>query len=121
MPRSLQNFPKRGDIYTANLDPSFGREIHKKRPVLIVSNDIINQNFSTVIILPMSSIVPQFIGPDLVKVPGSFGLANESVILVTQIRSIDKQRLVSKIGRIPTNIIEDVEFALRIVLGLDQF
>lgn len=120
MPRNLRNFPKRGDIYTANLDPSFGREIRKKRPVLIISNDIINQNSSTVIVLPMSSIIPQFVGPDLVEIPGSFGLAKESVILTTQIRSIDKERLVKKIGRISTDIINDVEAALRIVLGLDQ-
>lgn len=116
MVKSLLSFPKRGEIYVANLDPSVGREIRKKRPVLIISNDIINQNSSTVIILPISSIIPQFIGPDLVKVPEFFGLKKESVVLTTQIRSIDKLRLIKKIGKLPKKFANDVEAALRLVL-----
>lgn len=118
MPRNSQDYPKRGEIYIADLNPSFGQEIHKKRPVLIISNNVINQNFPTVIMVPLSSIVPREIGVDLVKVYKDVGLDQESVVLTTQIRSIDKNRLVKKVGKLPNEKLEEVEDALKLVLGM---
>lgn len=114
-------YPKRGDIFVADLNPSFGREIHKKRPVLVVSNNILNKELPTVIIIPFSSIVPQFIGPDVVKVAlKAIGLDKKSLAMINHIRSIDKKRLVKKIGTISKGKLREVEEAIKIVLDLRE-
>ncbi len=113
-----KNYPKRGEIFIADLNPSFGREIHKKRPVLVISNNLLNQNLSTVIMIPLTSIIPEFIGPDVIKVDKKIGLDNESVLLVNQIRSIDKTRLIKRVGSLSQDEIEQVEEALQITLGI---
>lgn len=118
MPRNLLGYPKRGEIYIADLNPSFGQEIHKKRPVLIISSNVINQNFPTVIMVPLSSIVPRDIGADSVKVSKEVGFDKESVVLTTQIRSIDKRRLVEKVAKLTIEKLEEVEDALKLVLGM---
>ena len=114
----MKRYPKRGEIYIADLNPAFGREIHKKRSVLVISSDVINKNFPTVIMLPFSSIVPLGIGADTIKVSKSAGLNKDSVILATQIRSIDKSRLVEKVGKLSAEKLEEVEDSLKLVLGM---
>lgn len=116
-----KNYPKRGEVFIADLNPGFGREMHKRRPVLVISNNLLNQNLSTVVMIPLSSIVPQFIGPDVVKVREKIGLDKESVIIVNQIRSIDRARLVKKVGILSEDTIEQVEQALLITLGMANF
>ena len=118
MRKNLKRYPKRGEIYIADLNPAFGREIHKKRPVLVISSDVINKNFPTVIMLPFSSIMPLGIGVDTIKVPKKAGLDKDSVILATQIRSIDKSRLVAKVGKLSGEKLEEVEDSLKLVLGM---
>ncbi len=122
MPMSSPKFPRRGEVFTADLNPAFGREIHKKRPILIVSNNTLNQTLPTVIMAPFSSIIPEFIGPDviLIKDP-KIGLDKDSAIIINQIRSIDKSRLIKKVGTLSKIKLEEVEDALRIVLGLEAF
>jgi mRNA interferase MazF len=118
MQKLLKNYPKRGEVFIADLNPGFGREIHKKRPVLVVSNNILNQNLSTIIMIPLSSIIPEFIGPDVVKIEKIIGLDKESVLIVNQIRSIDQARLVKRVGILSQDKIEQVEEALQITLGM---
>lgn len=120
MKKPLINYPKRGEIFVADLNPSFGREIHKKRPVLVISNNILNQVLPTVVIIPFSSIVPQFIGPDMVKVNRQKGLDKSSTLIVNQIRSIDRERLVKKAGKLSKIDLEQVEEAIKIVLDLES-
>lgn len=117
MPKPLKEYPKRGEVYIADLDPAFGREIHKKRPILIISNNIINQNSFNVIMVPFSTIVPQILGPDMIKISLK-GLSEESVILTDQIKSIDKVRLLKKVNRISKQKMQEVEKAIRLVLAL---
>lgn len=117
MQKNLKDYPKRGDVYIADLNPGFGREIHKKRPSLIISNNTINRNSFSVIILPFSSVVPQNLSPDIVT-DSSKGLNKPSVILTDQIRSVDKDRLVRKIGKLSKGTLEEVEEALKLVLGM---
>lgn len=117
MQKPLKEYPKRGEVYIADLDPTFGREIHKKRPVLIISNNLINQNSFHVIAVPFSSIVPQIMGPDMVKVSLS-GLSEESVIMTDQIKSIDKVRLLKKVRKISKQKMQEVEKAVKLVLAL---
>lgn len=112
-----KNYPKRGEIYVANLDPAFGREVHKKRPVLIISNDILNRDLPTVIMIPFSSIVPVNTGPDLVAFNHK-GLHKQSSLVVNHLGTTDKVRLVKKIGRISKQKLSEIEEAIRLVLGL---
>lgn len=118
MQKLSKNYPKRGEIFIADLNPGFGREIHKKRPVLVISNNSLNQNLSTIIMIPLSSIIPKFIGPDVVKIEEKIGLEKESVLIVNQIRSIDQARLIKKVGVLSEDKIEQVEEALLITLGM---
>lgn len=120
MQKSSTDFPKRGQIFIADLRPSFGHEIHKKRPVLVISINDINVNFPTVVILPLSSVVPHDLGLHLVKVSSTKnnGLQKESVIVVDKIRSVDKKRLIKKIGKVSTPKLQEIEESLKLVLGL---
>ncbi len=118
MQKLSKNYPKRGEVFIADLNPGFGREIHKKRPVLVISNNSLNQNLSTIIMIPLSSIIPEFIGPDVVKIEKTIGLDKESVLIVNQIRSIDQTRLVKRVGILSQDKIEQVEEALQITLGM---
>ena len=119
MKKPSASYPKNGEIFIADLNPSFGREIHKKRPVLIISNNVLNQVLPTVIVIPFSSIIPQFIGPDIVKINKQKGLNKQSTIIVNQLRSIDKERLVKKVGKLSKTNSQEVEEAIKIVLDLN--
>lgn len=111
-------YPKRGEIYLADLNPGFGREIHKKRPVLIISTNALNKTLPTVVVIPYSSIVPQFVGLDVVIFLSRRGLDKKSALIVNQIRSVDKVRLGKKIGKITKAKLLEVEESLKIVLGI---
>jgi len=119
MQMHLKEYPKRGQIFIADLNPSFGREIHKKRPILIISNNQINEIYPVVIAIPFSSIVPEFIGPDMVKFINQKGLNEDSALIVNQVISVDKDRLIKKIGKVSLIKMKQVEQSLKNVLGLD--
>lgn len=94
---------KRFDVYLVNLDPTVGSEIRKARPCLIVSPDEMNRYIATVIAAPMTTI-----GRDYpTRVPCSFKGKDGQVVL-DQIRTIDKKRLVQKLGRIDKPTQEEV-------------
>lgn len=110
---------KRGQIWTADLNPGFGRELHKKRPVLIVSNDTINTYSPTLIILPITSQVSP-LGPEKILLPKKgTGLHRKSAVLVLGIRNIDIDRLLRKVGTIDDEKMMEIEEALKIVLNLE--
>lgn len=116
--KSLIVYPKRGSIYIANLDPALGREMRKKRPILVISENTLNQALSTIVVIPFSSLIPAFVGLDLVVFKKQTGLDKKSVLIVNQLRAIDKSRLVSKAGLISSAKMQEVEAAIRAVLGL---
>ncbi len=106
--------PRRGDVFWVALDPTQGSEIRKTRPAVVVSNDACNRYGARVVVLPLTSNVDSlFPGEARVTVRGKAARA-----LGDQIRSIDKQRLRSRIGRLAASDLADVEEALRITLGL---
>lgn len=110
---------KRGDIWLTNFNPSFGTELHKKRPSIIISAKEINQYHPRVIVIPVST--KNYSGPSIVKiVPDGSGLDKGSFALPSEIRAIDKTRLVEKIGRLSRTKIKDIEEALKLVLGMVQ-
>ncbi len=109
---------KRCDIWIVNLEPGFGRELHKKRPALILTRDALNQATSSVVIVPASSQVPLVVGPEMVLIAKKEGVDKPSVLLPLFIRSIDQERLIKKIGVIDAETMKDVENALKLILGL---
>jgi len=111
---------KRGEIWIVNLEPGFGREIHKKRPALIISNNSVNQNTYHVIVVPTSSIVPTVLTDEMIHLGRLKGFDRESVLLPVLIRSIDQDRLIKKIGKISKQKTAEVEDAIKLVLDLEE-
>lgn len=110
---------KRGEIYYADLSPVVGSEQGGVRPVLIVQNDVGNKYSPTVIAAAITSQINKAKMPTHIEVDASeYGLAKDSVILLEQIRTIDKKRLKEKIGLIDDELMEKVNEALVISFGL---
>lgn len=110
---------KRGDIYYADLSPVIGSEQGGIRPVLILQNDIGNKYSPTVIISAITSQINKAKLPTHVEISSEeYGLNKDSVILLEQIRTIDKRRLKDKIGHISDELMQKVDDSLRISLGL---
>ena len=103
---------RRGDIFSANLDPTLGVEIKKTRPIVVVSNNVINQHSQLVIIVPLTTNLTR-LSPSHVLIPaGEGGLQKDSKVLTEQIRAMDKQRLVSKIGTLSPQFLSLIEQAI---------
>lgn len=111
---------KRGELWIVDLDPGFGREVHKKRPALVISQNSLHQDTTNAIIIPVSSQVPQIIGIEMVLVGKDEGLDKQSVLLPVFVRSIDQDRLVKRIGKLSKDKLAQVEQALKIVLGVTE-
>jgi mRNA interferase MazF len=112
-------FPRYGDIYDVNLDPVVGSETGKRRPALVVSNDINNEFSQTVTVLPITGQAAEKEYPFEVLVPkGIAGLTLDSRIKANQIRTVDKHRLVSFRGSLTSQYLQEVEKTLKIHLNL---
>ena len=114
---------KRGDIYYADLSPVIGSEQGGVRPVLIVQNDIGNRYSPTVIAAAITSKMSKTRLPthiDIIGCAEEFGLAKDSVILLEQIRTLDKKRLKEKMGHIDGEIMEQVNSAIGVSFGLQD-
>ena len=110
---------KRGDIYYADLSPVIGSEQGGIRPVLVVQNDVGNKYRPTVIAAAITSQINKAKLPTHIEVDArNYGLSKDSVILLEQVRTIDKKRLKEKIGRIDSNLMDKVNEALSISFGL---
>jgi mRNA interferase MazF len=115
------DYPKRGELYWVNFEPTLGVEITKTRPALILQNDLANQNSPITIVAAITSKFGETLYPTevLIKSPEG-GLRQDSVILLNQIRSIDKQRLIRKLGTLSSVTLHKVDLAIQISLGLTQ-
>ncbi len=110
---------KRGDIFYADLSPVVGSEQGGVRPVLVVQNDIGNRFSPTIIVAAITSQINKAKLPTHVEISAKeYGLQKDSVILLEQLRTIDKKRLKEKIGHLDDELMEQVNEALYISLGL---
>jgi len=110
---------KRGEIYYADLSPSVGAEINKRRPVLIVSNDANNRASSTVTILPVTSNVSRVYPFEVLLVTKQSGLPRDSKAMAQQIRTIAKDRLhPGKAGELGRDLMQQVDAAIKLHLAL---
>ena len=110
---------KRGEIYYADLSPVVGSEQGGIRPILIVQNDIGNKYSPTVIVAAITSQINKARLPTHIELKsGDFGLQKDSVILLEQLRTLDKKRLKEKVGEIEDDmVIKRVNDALLLSLG----
>ena len=108
---------RRGDVVLARLDPTLGVEIKKTRPVIVLSNDSINQFAELAVVVPLTKNTAR-VSPSHAVIPkGVAGLAFPSKVITEQIRAIDKRRLVRRLGRVAPDLLERVERAVKNTLA----
>ena len=112
---------KRGDIYYADLSPAVGSEQGGIRPLLIVQNDVGNKFSPTVIAAAITSQRDKTNLPTHIHVDADgCGLSKNSIVLLEQVRTIDKQRLKEKMGSLDTAAMSEIDRALSVSFGLNQ-
>ena len=112
---------KRGDIFYADLSPVVGSEQGGIRPVIIIQNDIGNKYSPTVIVAAITSQINKAKLPTHVEISSEeYGLNKDSVVLLEQVRTLDKRRLKERIGTIDKTRLPEVNEALSVSLGIDQ-
>ena len=99
------------EVFLINLDPTIGHEIKKTRPCVIISPDEINRNIQTIIIAPMTTKSHDYPTRVVVKLQGTSGW-----VVLDQIRTVDKRRLVKRLGRITRSEIEKVKSVIKEML-----
>ncbi len=108
---------RRGEIYYADLSPVVGSEQGGVRPVLVVQNDVGNRYSPTIIVGAITSKLDKAKLPTHVELGESTGLEKQSVLLLEQLRTIDKARLKTRIGEVNSSTMQKVNNALMISLG----
>ena len=117
----MENSVKRGDIFYADLSPVVGSEQGGVRPVLIVQNDTGNRHSPTVIAAAITSQTGKARLPTHISIsPVSCGLPKESVILLEQIRTLDKRRLRERMGKVDGTVMQRVDAAIAVSFGLSN-
>ena len=112
-------FPRRGEVFLVNFDPTIGSEIRKTRPALIVQNDVANEHSPITIVAAVTSKFDEKLYPTEVLIrAGQAGMTQDSVVLLNQIRSIDRARLIKKLGKIDDKTLKRVNSSLKVSLGL---
>lgn len=113
---------KRGDVFFADLSPVIGSEQGGTRPVLVIQNDIGNRFSPTVIIAAITAQIQKAKLPTHVEIDAKkYGFERDSVILLEQLRTIDKSRLTDRITQLDAKVMHEVDIALGISLGLVKF
>jgi mRNA interferase MazF len=109
---------RRGEVVLARLDPTLGVEIKKTRPVIVLSNESINQFAELAVVVPLTKNTAR-VSPSHAVIPkGAAGLAFPSKAVTEQIRAVDKRRLVRRLGRLGPDLLAEVERALKNTLSL---
>lgn len=109
--------PRRGEVWLVALDPAVGHEIRKTRPAVVVTDDDYNRYNWVVLVLPLTTREAARYHQVLISPPDG-GVTNPSVTLPDQIRSIDRSRLVRRLGRVKASTMRRINESLAIMLGL---
>jgi mRNA interferase MazF len=108
---------KKYHIYTADLNPQFGAEPGKVRPVVVVQTDLLNNIHPSTVICPITTNILKSVSTLRVNVSGSkTGLAKKSAIIVDQIRALDNRRFIKEIGKLPIKFQNKLQENLKIIL-----
>ncbi len=109
----------RGEIYLVEFDPAVGSEIKKTRPAIIVQNDTANRFSPVTIVAAITSTFDEKLYPTEVFIhAGEAGLKQDSIVVLDQIRTIDKTRIIKKIGKVSGFTLKRTDTALKISMGL---
>ncbi len=111
---------RRGEIYLVSFDPTVGHEIKKTRPAIVIQNDIGNRHSPLTIVAAITSKISPVLYPvEVIVLPSKAnGLETLSAIRLDQIRTVDKERLVKRLGAVDRSIMLKVDEAIKISLGL---
>lgn len=122
MPSDAGPSPKRGDIVRVRLDPVRGSEQAGERPALVVSPDVINVHSPVILVAAITSRKTDRVYPfETLIDAGEGGLRERSKVLLMHMRSIDKERITGKYGRVTATTLRKVEDSLQIATGLTSF
>ncbi len=115
----MNNEVKKGDIYYADLSPAVGSEQDGTRPVLILQNNVGNKFSPTIIAAAITSHHKNNLPTHVtIKSQECQGLRKDSVVLLEQIRTLDKKRLIFKLGSITADCLQQIDHALSVSLGI---
>ena len=103
---------KRGSVFIADLDPTVGSEQYGRRPVVILSNDLNNKYSPTILVAPLTKILKKTKLPTHIMIRKNYFLKYDSLILLEQIRTIDKSRLISYKGKVDSSTLEKINNGL---------
>lgn len=117
MDRNIKQVRK-GELYFADLSGTVGSEQDGVRPVLIIQNDVGNRNSPTTIIAPLTSRHDKAVLPTHITLDGKCGLSEKSIVLLEQIRTIDKCRLRGYIGKADAEMMKRVDDCIKISFGI---
>ena len=114
---------RRGEVWWADLEPERGAEANKRRPVIIVSNDGVNQRADklgrgVVTVVPLTSNIANVYPFQVLLTTEDTGLLRDSKVQCEQVRSVDVTRLVERVGRVPRGTLAQIDQALRVHLDL---
>ena len=108
---------RRGDVVVVNLDPTIGTEVKKTWPTIVLSNDAINQYSQLVVVVPLTKNTAR-LSPSHAIIPnGTARLTFKSKAVTEQIKAVDKQRIVKRLGSLPPELLAQVERALKNTLA----
>jgi mRNA interferase MazF len=117
--KDAMTYPRRGEVYLVNFDPVIGSEIRKTRPALILQNDVGNRYSPLTIVSAITSQYEEPLYPTEVLLKArEGGMRKDSVVLLNQIRSVDRRRLVRRMGAVSPETMRRVDRALQISVGL---
>nr|WP_026894650.1 type II toxin-antitoxin system PemK/MazF family toxin [Clostridiisalibacter paucivorans] len=118
----MNDLIKRGDIFYADLSPVIGSEQGGVRPVLVIQNDVGNKYSPTTIVSAITSQINKAKLPTHIEIKATeYGLPKDSVVLLEQIRTVDKKRLRERIGEFDEDMMDRVNECLKISIGLIDF
>jgi mRNA interferase MazF len=112
---------KQYEIWLADLNPRFGTEAGKTRPVLIVQTDLLNSKHPSTLVCPITTNVQKNVSILRVHIPNNAGgLNHASAVMIDQLRAIDNKRLIKKIGALPLALVNIVQENLKIIMDLES-
>ncbi len=111
---------RRGEVFIADLAPVQGSEQGGVRPCLVIQNDVGNKHSPTVIVAPITSHLKKRNMPTHVTIPDGLGFPARSMVLLEHIRTIDKSRLVKYMTNLTPDVMEEIDAALAVSIGLSQ-
>src|SRR2546423_5187581 len=112
-------YPRRGEIWLVDFDPTVGAEVQKTRPALIIQNDVGNRASPITIVAAITTTLKRPYPFQVILPARASGLNFDSVVTLNQIRSVDRVRLRHKLGCVPADIMKQVDRASLVSLAID--